>query len=221
MAKKINIQDDSLNQEDPYLLKKVDKMMGSSSTPDSISDEFEQDKLTAKPDAAIDSPTRDIFADTVTAPLLTKKSMSTSKDEELYSDSTEDERIMTIEAEEPVKQASTIAIKDNVVESGENNSLNNQITLDSKATTPDEYDDPKLTEVINDIVAQESDKALLVDDSLLAKAQQNSRMVNARSSHPIFWTLVALVCLVAIAIAVFLIYPNIYPPISRFNLKAL
>jgi hypothetical protein len=211
MTKKISIKDNNLNQEDPYLLKKVDKMMDSSSVSDSISDEFEQDKLTIKSDIA-NSPARDIFADTVTAPLLTKKSMSTSDDEELASDSTE----------ESAKLANAIAIKDNsVVESGENNLFNNQITPDSKITTPDEYDDPKLTEAINDIVAQESDKALLVDDSLLAQAQQNSQMVNARSSHPIFWALVALICLVAIALAVFLIYPNIYPPISRFNLKAL
>jgi len=242
MAKKIDTQEDSLPQEDPALIKRVDKMMDPSApefpnlaTVDEESpgetDDSELDSTTSKA-ANTDEQPLDIFANTAaTAPLLAKKADKVAQDEK------KDDQVDEVGTEEETSPAndqvvdSILSQPQDEEEDDDDQENSNDQTADlvksnkSKlkvAIKPDEYDDPKLSEVISDIVAQESDEVLLAEDNLLVNTAENSQpLADDSSSHPIFWILVAIVCLVAIAIALFLVDPNIYHFLKKIHFKSL
>ena len=87
----------------------------------------------------------------------------------------------------------------------------------TSAVRTENFDDPVIAEAIEDIVAHEGDIALSVQDATQADAELKSLHHAEAHTHHLFWTLVAIVCLVAIAMAVFIINPSIHTPFRNLN----
>jgi len=228
MAKKIDSTEDDFTQEDPNLIKQVDNMMDPS-VPDfpvdnsseiDNQDGSQEDKESNQQDQSGEVKPIDIFADSPgTAPLLDKKtkkavqkSLASIDDQAQTSSKNTDNT--------PIVQEQNNDHDEDALETNVEEDSSIPIQPDQPLTQPDEYDDPKLADAISDIVAQESDEVLLAEDSLLlTHGQQDTQVVEDSSSgHPFFWTLVAIVCLAAIGIALFLVDPNIYHPLSKLHL---
>jgi len=218
-------QDDKT--EDQELIRRVDAMMDPSYQVDAVKEANDQinkpaEEETAKDvvDAASANPDLkqepiDIFADVATAPLLSghknlnsspKPSSHLTKIKVIKADNESDSEIpVEIEPDDSVDLAP--------VESTEDQELPNK---------PIEYDDKELDTAIAEIVSHESDEALLVEDSVLKRKQAEIQVPKQkRFKHPIFWSLVGLVSLVAIAMIVFLVDPNIHDPIPSINWSRL
>jgi hypothetical protein len=224
---------DGLNQEDPELVKIVDQMMDpnisdppketvnvSDFTKDSTEDRVE-------PVKANEPPPLDIFANTVTAPLLkpvktTKESKTKLKIKDANSEGGEVAGVDKVPDEDFQPIETTIAVGNDDQESTVDDQFLDKVGAGLNAIVPDEYDDPKTEKAIKDIVAKESDEVIMAEDSLLAQEEAASEPLKTKkTSHPIFWSLVGLVSLVAIAIIVFLIDPNIHDPISKINWSSI
>ncbi len=87
----------------------------------------------------------------------------------------------------------------------------------TSAVRTENFDDPVIAEAIEDIVAHEGDIALSVQDATQADAELKSLHHAEAHTHHLFWTLVAIVCLVAIAMAVFIINPSIHTPFRNLH----
>lgn len=225
MAKNIEIKEESLNQEDTKLVKKVDRMMDPAITEfppeekvnDQISDEVVDEPLATDIEPKTDTAPLDIFANRATAPLITKKAKQTIKNKDIVDDKLASDDV-SVKFGTPLKVTYEEEASD-ISGQSEEDELAHQKISSSKTSNPDEYDDPILAEAISDIVAHESDEVLLVEDSMLANRAENSQPIKDKTgSHPIFWTSVALVCLLAIAIALFLADPIIFQPLSKIHI---
>ncbi len=74
---------------------------------------------------------------------------------------------------------------------------------------PPAYDDSVISKAIDDIVAHEGDVALMVQDQQQASSEGVAPTHSVKRTHHIFWTFVALVCLVAVAMTIFIINPSV------------
>ena len=85
------------------------------------------------------------------------------------------------------------------------------------------FDDPLTAKAIEDIVAHESDVALSEqNDSNSSSAASESHIIReGKHTHRIFWTLVTLVCIIAIAMAVFIIDPALHNPFSHLHWSSI
>lgn len=228
MPKKIDSTEDDLSQEDPNLIKQVDNMMDPSVPDfpiDNASDIDDQDRPQVdqelnQQDQSSQVKPIDIFADSPsTAPLLTKKNKK--KDQKSLASIDEQVETSTKNTDNmPIIQDQDNNQDEKRSEDNIEKNLPSSTSSDQPLTQPDEYDDPQLSEAISDIVAQESDEVLMAEDSmLLVNDQQDAKVAQDNSgSHPLFWTLVAIVCIAAVGIALFLVDPNIYHPLSKLHL---
>ena len=93
----------------------------------------------------------------------------------------------------------------------------------SNKSTPrsENFDDPVIKEAIEDIVAHEGDIALSVQDATQANAEANSLRHNKGHTHHLFWTLVALVSLIAIIMALFIINPSVHNPFHNLRWSSI
>ena len=161
-------------------------------------------------------PALDIFADVPGPPPLAGKSETKAS---------------------PAKKATQIAVVDNSDDASTNQEEEAELETEAEPeaeTEPDvedeaeapsatsavrteNFDDPVIAEAIEDIVAHEGDIALSVQDATQADAELKSLHHAEARTHHLFWTLVAIVCLVAIAMAVFIINPSIHTPFRNLN----
>lgn len=206
MAKKIQIKDEADSGEDPSLVAKVDEMMdpdqdgvvvSTVDEPMPLESEADLPKISREPEL----PPLDIFADAPSAPLLTKKK---SKKVVVAPALTPDTTTVTPEAETQSAEPE--------VES---------LPVSSEEIKPEEFDDPDTAKAIDDIVAHEGDTALNVEDSKRRSREEASEPPKEKHGHPIFWTLVFLVCVVAIVMAAFLADPQLFHPLSKIHWSSI
>lgn len=193
--------DQQYPNEDPAVVAKVDQMMDPS-TEDEKNNETNNKATNASDSqsAGLDDelPPLDIFADAPGAPQLIKsspkKKTKKSSVESPARDSDQDEG----NNETKGLSASEI-IDDNPV-------------IDSPQK-PDDFDDPTTAKAIDDIVAEESDLVLGVEDTKRANMETEVQSSEKDTgSHKIFWSLVLIVCVLAIAMAVYIIDPSLSLP---------
>ena len=172
----------------------------------------------SEPSEPASPPALDIFADVPGPPPLAGKSeakASTAKKatqiavvDNSDDASTNQEEKAELETEaEPEEEAET---EPDVEEEAEAPSA-------TSAVRTENFDDPVIAEAIEDIVAHEGDIALSVQDATQADAELKSLHHAEAHTHHLFWTLVAIVCLVAIAMAVFIINPSIHTPFRNLH----
>ena len=209
MAKKIEVMNELDSGEDPKLIAIVDEMMDPSSpkekkiepVPDQSDDSPKSGKTIKIETEAEDLPVLDIFADTPSAPLIEKEPKEEAKAEAPASEETK------LEVESTPEVA--VDMTSNKVEPSQKAIASNP--------TVNEYDDSQLSKAIEDIVSHESDEVLLAEDSKLDMLNETAKSPKDNDSHKLFWTLVVLVCLVAIAMAVFLVDPNFIHSLKKIN----
>ena len=193
--------DQQYPNEDPAVVAKVDQMMDPY-TEDEKGNETDNkaadvsDSQSAK--SSDELPPLDIFADTPGAPQLTQSSQKKNTKKKTRKNSVESSTSETDQGEVKDSSLSEI-IEDNPV-------------IDSPSK-PDDFDDPTTAKAIDDIVAQESDLVLGVEDTKLANIETEVRSSGKNAgSHKIFWGLVLIVCVLAIAMAVYIIDPSLSLP---------
>ncbi len=225
MAKKTNQPKTDLSKDEQQLIVKVDKMMATEHqdmTPD-----YEPETAMPEPKTATPSPKSkkkiaiitdeansedqsstplsplDIFADTPGAPLL-----------ETSPDNAENEA--KIEVKKDKKNSSRPEIKEPKEEV-------TPIEEEPAAPRSESFDDPLTAKAIEDIVAHEGDIALSEQDDPESSPAVAERTIirEGKHTHRIFWTLVALVCIIAIAMAVFIINPSLHNPLSHLHWSAI
>lgn len=203
MAKKIAVEDEQDPNEDPAVVAKVDKMMDPKKQedpkPETVIDPINEPAADDTEEPSSDLPPLDIFADAPGAPELVKPG---SKKKEKKGEP-EPEQAPVSEPEQPVDP---VASED--VES---------VPVEGTPIEPDDFDDPTTAKAIDDIVAHESDAVLSIEDSKKAQAEDAVPPEKGKSSHKIFWSLVFIVCLVAVAMAVFIVDPSIHLPLKHLN----
>ena len=209
MAKKVEIQDDQDPSEDPAVVAKVDEMMDPAKEKDKPS---ESEQPTPQPEAeSVEEPTSDlppldIFADAPGAPQLESKDNKSKKKEEKKK-----------EEVETADKAEEINTEDNAEVPLSSDDIDNS-PVEANPIEPDDFDDPTTAKAIDDIVAHESDVVLGVADDKLAKQEEQEQPVKEeKASHKLFWSLVFIVCIIAIAMALYIIDPSIHSPIKGFN----
>lgn len=211
MAKKISVQEDSNSDEDPQLVAEVDEMMDPeiSEEPGAKEDASEETKeeQSLEVNGEADLPPLDIFADVPSAPPLEvgKSKTKTSKAKE-----------DSLPEEQPLKEPDPILNQQDESSSDEESAI-----IDTKPPEPDNYDDPKTAQAIDEIVAEESDTALDVEDQKQAEAEASPGPVERKKGHPLFWAMVFIVCVIAIVIAIFLMYPSLHNPLSKIHWKSI
>ena len=211
MAKKIAVKEAEVD-DDPNLIEKVDEMMDPEEQATKASD-GDNDQPTT------DDPTPlDIFADTPSAPLLKiPKGKKIIKDVLVKDEPAEP----LAEAVDPEPEHQDAENKQEVVEA-----LPIQLdpeeekVISPRREAPKEYDDPTTAKAIDDIVAQESDEVLLIEDHKIADKKVAAGSGKS-SGHPIFWSLVVIVCLIGIAMAVFIVDPSIHDPLSKVHWSSI
>ena len=216
MAKKISVQEDPSSDEDPKIVAEVDEMMDPE-----LPDEPETKEENVEPPTANNQeqssgfkneselPPLDIFADVPSAPPLEtgKSKAKASKPEP-----------------EPSKEEQSLdePVSESVTNQQDNSSIEQETAIvDTKPAEPDNYDDPKTAQAIDEIVAEESDTTLDVEDQRKAEAEASSAPIESSKGHPFFWAMVFLVCIIAIVIAVFLMYPSLHNPLSKIHWKSI
>ncbi len=212
MAKKITIDDDLDLTEDPAVVAKVDKMM------DPEVKEEQPAEASSEPDnpsvAATDGetssdgqPPLDIFADAPGAPELVKTAKA-GKQKNEPAESTEDSS----------RQAEAPSEPDDRAPDPTDDPEPEDTPVEGDPIEAQDFDDPTTAKAIDDIVAHESDVVLDIEDSKTAQAEAEAGPVpEEKSGHKLFWSLVFIVCLIAIAMAVFIIDPSIHLPVKHFN----
>lgn len=207
MANQIEVKEDSGASEDPKLVEKVDEMM------DPEIDESNPEDSPSPEETAKSDPVLDIFADVSSAPLLVKTKKEKTNIVLDDKDKKKTKKIVDIEPiEDQIKTTpETDLIKDPLPPVKDNEPDESIIEPLKRA---EEFDDPSTARAINEIVAEESDEVLMIEDSKLAK-EQFPLAKEKRFKHPFFWALVILVCLVGVAIAVFVIDPSIHDPLAK------
>lgn len=212
MAKKIQIKDDADNGEDPSLVAKVDEMMDPDQAEETATvetdaiPELKPDEDLPKISREPDLPPLDIFAETPSAPLLSKK--KTKKQAEVTELNEDSPAVEPDESDEPKEEVS-------VPEAETEPEVSEEIH-------PEEFDDPETAKAIDDIVAQEGDAALIVEDVERQQKETDSAPVKKKNhGHPIFWTLVFIICVVAVGIALYLIDPQLFHAFSRLHWSSI
>jgi hypothetical protein len=211
VARKIDIVDGSEAGEDPKLIRRVDAMM------DPSVEEKPVVPLTSsteeQSEASSDLPPIDIFSETKSAPPLTEPSKGKSKKAESGKEKEDSAPAYEVVPETDPEPTESVDPKPTEVQVNDG--------LKSEPKPPEEYDDPAITKAINDIVAEESDEVLSAEDKKLERKRAKAAAVEKNTGHPIFWALVVIVCLVAIAIGVFIFDPNLHNPLARFHWSSI
>ncbi len=204
---KVTVKDDSDSGEDPGLVAKVDEMMDPDlpavkavESPVEPSEATDDDvpKISRVPNL----PPLDIFADTKGAPLLTK----TKAKPKIVND------IIAKPKAEPIPLPDSVATEDDPT--------NEDNVPEPTNPSPDNFDDPNIAQAIDDIVAHEGDTVLQVEDYKLAN-QRPIASAGKSHGHPVFWTLIVILCLIAIALAVYLLDPSIHNPFRHFHWSSI
>lgn len=184
--------------DDPKLVARVDAMMNSKLTTAEPKPLAKKVKDESRTDGLVSAPPLDIFADATSAPILNSAPLA------------------------KVKKAHIIQERSSVSSGGEKITVRvkSAPTAALVAEAPENYDDPVTAQAINDIVASESDEVLAAEDSALAEQQLDSEPVK-ESGHKLFWSFIALICLVALALALFIIDPNLFKPLTKIHLNSI
>ncbi len=209
MAKKINIQEDSNSDEDPKLVAEVDEMMDTELPKEPTNTEVDPEDTPTKRvniKDEVDLPPLDIFTEVPGAPPL-----------------------QTAEKVKPAEviPESTQPPANDVDEAGQTNNPPIETLKEEEVPTtfnpkqPDNYDDPKTAEAIDEIVAEESDATLDVADQKKAEAEAASKPAEYNKGHPFFWALVFIVAIIAIVIAIFLLDPSLHNPLSKIHWNSI
>ncbi|MGH7234098.1 MAG: hypothetical protein ACREF7_01490 [Candidatus Saccharimonadales bacterium] len=211
------------SDEEQKLIVRVDKMMATENQdmapdyePETKQADLEPEKQSAtKPKTKIavvgvdedseiaDSlPPLDIFADAPGAPPLKVKTEKSAEPKDEQKE-TEESVVPPVETEQD-NTAWVEQPEDNAPQKVEN------------------YDDQLTAKAIEDIVAHESD-----DEGQSAKDSEEPSEVKVdlsrqtKHTHHIFWTLVAIVCLLAVAMTIFIINPSIHNPLSHLHWSSI
>ncbi len=227
MAKKIIVNNDLDTSDDPKLVAKVDAMMDPSVTekslPDSESSDVPATELETKTnsDPQTNMPPLDIFAEASSAPPLNTLDLEppakVRKDK--LKTKTTPKKVKATEAKNLTTEK-VLEAEDESIEAmpALDTGTDEDVTVKVKPARPIEYDDPKTAQAIEDIVAEESDAVLsLIDEAETEKYRD--AVEQEKHGHPIFWALIAIICLLAAAMALFLMYPPFANFINSLNLK--
>ena len=216
--------------EDQKLLAKVDAMMATQNQdmtpgyepkvdlaqvePEAVKEEVKE----APKDVAADTktgpaaealPPLDIFADVPGAPPLETKTTAKTASAKKPA-----KKVKITQYEEEPEVIAT-SVKDTSAEEPES-----QAVLDPQQ--PPNYDDSVLAKAIEDIVSKESDAALnAVDEQTEQSEELDMGRHYSKRTHHLFWTFVTLVCLIAIAMAVFIIDPSIHNPLRNLHWSSI
>ncbi len=219
MAKKIIVSDDLDISDDPKLVAKVDAMMDPEATevvpvPEPTPPTNDQSVDAAK----ADPPPLDIFAGMTSAPPL--EAVETPPQPKPVK-----VKVKTKPASKEAKSAAkTVTAKPAKAKPAEDEPVpvtEEAVEVSVKASSPNEYDDPKTAQAIEEIVTAESDAVLNLVDAAVENENRQQGEVPQKHGHPIFWSLVALICLLAVAMALFLMYPSLGGLLNSLHLKTL
>ena len=221
MAKKIVVDqiDPDDPREDKQLVAKVDEMMATEAEVNDKPKEQPPKPAPIKLKIPIETdthsgPALDIFNDTPSAPLLAGSDSSTAPEDSPKKESDKPEPAK--EEPETPKQDQDSITPDEPSFSDDQGPLKIH-----PPARPDNYDDRETAKVINDIVAHESDDVLAVEDQRLAKQQETGRNPKPPHTHKLIWSFVTLICLLAIATAVFILDPNLLNPFSKLHWSSI
>ncbi len=194
------IRDTPLDEkENAQLIARVDLMMDPKLNKQDLSQESENDFLVQKP--SNEEPI-DIFADIPGAPPLTKPSKPVKAEKavqkKISGSGKDDKTTVKHKPSQPTSQ-----VLDPVEPAGVQN-----------------YDDPGIGKVINEIVAAESDQVLALEDSLIAEKQQDVESVK-NNSHKLFWTIIFFICLIALTLALYIISPRLFVPLNKIHWSSI
>ena len=197
MPKQITVDSaDEQPEEDKQLVAKVDRMLNpEAGQPEPVQPAHELSDKT-------NPPPLDIFADTPSAPLLnvTKKKS----------------RQKTVAAEKPTKN---IHIAAQVSEPAKSETVPDPDDVPDESgvwqsATPNEYNDSQTAAAIDSIVASEEDTLLNLEDQVKS-SQLSNRVTQHHIVRKIFWLMIGLLCLVALSVAVQVVYPNLTNPVGK------
>ncbi len=208
MAGKIKIQaeDNEEVSEDPKLVEKVDQMMDPKKATENQGSENDPNEAIVDSETSDEStPELDIFADTPSAPLLEKPHAKKNRAKKTT---------VKVSTDEPV-------IEDQSLSEDEEKDDHPEEAVLERPDRPDNYDDPQTTQAIDDIVSHESDMILALNDQKLSRAKKAATPVNREHHHRIFWSIIALLSLIAIAVAVYIVDPSIYTPLSKVHWSSI
>jgi len=222
MKTKVTSDIDNDQNDDAALIKHVDAMMDihyqeddqdvSKGQVNEVESDGPVETVVIEPPAVNAAEPIDIFADIASAPMIATEKKKESEDSREHQPT----KIKIVKA----KNESDAEIP---VEVEPDNSADVSSDKSNEETNkPLEYDDQELDQAITEIVNKESDEVLLVEDTILKDKQAQAKPIDEkRFKHPIFWSMVAIVSCVAIAMIVFLIDPNIHNPISKVDWSKL
>ena len=176
----------------------------------------------SEPTEPASPPALDIFADVPGPPPLagkseTKASLKKKATQIAVVDNSDDASTNQEETAELETEAETEAEPEAEAATEPEEEEEAETPSTTSAVRTENFDDPVIAEAIEDIVAHEGDIALSVQDATQADAELKSLHHAEAHTHHLFWTLVAIVCLVAIAMAVFIINPSIHTPFRNLN----
>jgi hypothetical protein len=234
MAKQaIPVKEGSDNGEDPAVVAKVDEMMDLNLPEQPSEPLFDENQKVSQQTAPITKPlpTLDIFSAVSGPPDLVESKKPKTKKIKIQLEQTESGNQDIPVAVAPSQPPEVTVSKNDPplpsdtepVELLVSNSDKELPPADFDAPKPDDFDDPKTAAAINDILARESDTLLQAQDPSpsAARTAKVENDATEEGSHRIFWSLVFVVCLIAIAMAVFLIDPAIHNPLSKINWSAI
>lgn len=222
MAKKIVI--DQIGPDDPRedkeLVAKVDAMMA----PEIEVEEKKEKALKPKTSLSkkkiaveVDSkplPSLDIFTDTPGAPVLSQGQNSETEESP--------EKLQPDAATSYSGKKETGSQKDLQTVPDTSKEPEDQISvLISDVNRPEDYDDSETAKAIDDIVAHESDDVLAVEDQRLANQQSTANDYPTLHTHKLFWSFIAILCLLAIATVAFVLDPNLLNPFSKLHWSSI
>jgi hypothetical protein len=226
MAKKVVVvEDDQDPNEDPVVVAKVDEMMDPAKPAEKASEAKEEetpveDTETVSEEEASGPPPLDIFADAPSAPELIKttgkkadkKEVKTERDEPEPAE--ESEKAPTKESEPEPEETKETEVKESKQDSELDEAIvSDNLTDESIPIEPDDFDDPKTAKAIDDIVSLESDVVLDHEDQSKNKlATKTQKKSEKKPSHKLFWSLVIIVCLIAVVMALFILDPAVHLP---------
>ena len=235
MAKKITVNDDLDISDDPKLVAKVDAMMDPAVSEDAVSDSEASESDNLEPKVEIEEtaqsgpPPLDIFADAPSAPPLEsidespkqpKTKPKTKTDVKKVKTETAADRKVKDDKPTPKDEPVSLDIEPDVEDQATEPKVEETVKVKIKPQRPPEYDDPKTAQAIEDIVAEESDAVLSLIDANEAEKYQ-AAVDQDKHGHPIFWTLIALICLLAIAMALFLMFPSFANFVNSLHISSL
>lgn len=184
--------------EDPKLVEKVDAMMDPAEDEKKTKRPIEPEADPKQDQTEEEIPPLDIFADAPGAPPLDNKPQKTPA------------KKSPKVADQPDTPPAETLLEPNA---GEDEDETSKVPPPKK---PEGYDDPSTAQAIDEIVAHESDTVLAAQDQKLAQESTNEA-AEAQPTHHIFWAFIAIICLIAIALAVLLADPSIHNPLSKVH----